>query len=621
MACGACFAVALLLFHKEFTRQGSRPQSSERGRQDPSLYSRFESLYQSAENEEKIVSDVTNEVEGLAGKSNVDIELVDCHLRLWFAASKLPVLTRSIRNFAEDDSFAVGASSLQKRRLVFLCYNRTGVTGGKLRLLSFQAKSKLPRRRDARNLLIVITRDSTSRETMSAQLSSFPNDFKEIIHADASFVTEPSTALKCIKQLFIKMSFGFRMSLQFPRGAVSMTRCLSDWASTDRKGECSPTLSKVQVLRRMTFVKEPHPHVRIYSYSDVEPCFNTTFDIELNPLDPRNSPRIPISVDNEVTAYAFDLHVSKSEFRGHVFNMTVLSIMILLGASLWLLSGASSADTLLALLCTVSSSGGCSKTLRNKVASAASMWTLGNMFFALLLIDDMTSSITVPDNSRIQELQDCAWLKAVTFRGRRYVKLNIRSWLRLIVDDPEWLSGQDPIFCDSRSELDGLRRFFDYRNLYRIKLESYGQRYTAEPPEDFVCPPGSSAAKCRGVRSFVDNSEWNDYASIVFQFDLLKYPIRERSKFLSKQSKMTIERKHGCCKDRSTWSVELRAVLHEYEPRSSDSVRISHCDLFSKFVSIGSGVALMCFALELLIWSASRVRSKMRVGIEKTPLP
>lgn len=595
--CSACMAVAILLFNIEVKREQTTDSVLEV--EVPSLYSKFEGTYQASENDEEIVSHVVNQVEGFARRGDFHVELVDCHLGRWHVTTQHLVLTRGIRSFAEDDSFARDVGTPQKRSVVFVCYNSTGTTGEQLKMLSFQTKSSLPRRIDAADLLIAITRDGESEKTLLGQLQYFPYRFKAIILQVGAFTGDFFSSVTCIKRLFIKISFGFGMSLDYPRLGSPGSRCLSDWMSIDTRRRCPQLLSKLQELRQMTHIRQPYPKDLIYFASNLEPCFNRTLEPVLNSVSSGDPRRIPVFVDNDVMAHAFDSHVSTFISRGHVLNATVLSIMVLLGTSIWLLSDAPSADTFLALLCSVSSSGGCPEKLRNKVTVAASMWLLGNTFFSLLLVDDMTSIITVPSNSRIAEHPDCAWGRISLYSGRSYCNFHPQAWLHLALKTSRPEDG-DPIICGSPSEIEALRQLFGHRNLYSIKLRSYGQKYTIEPAgqRSFRCPPGIWAKGCSYVATFADISEWNEYASIVSRFDLLKHPIRERQRFVWSRMIAKIEKQHGCCSDRSKWSKELVSFLSEYEPKRFDSSRQRFVSVL-KFFLVGSFIGLVCFKIEL----------------------
>lgn len=602
LGCGACFMVALHLFLKELSRESPATVSSRSPERYDSLPETFVSTYQASGDEDEIVSHVTRDVEHLKGKGKFYVEVVDCPLRSWFPTSQCLTLTRSLPNFVADDNFARGVATPRKRTIVFLCYNTTGVFRAELELMASKSKSNSIRRTDVSDLLFVITRSSQSEGDFSAQLPSLPNNFKQMIHVDARFRGDRFFRLKCFKQLLIKMSFGFRMRIEFLERTPIMSGCLSDWSAIDERKKCLSPLSKVQELRRMKFSTRPRPRWLIYASSDHEPCINWTFPIVPNLVNIQNSPRIPVFIDNDMTAHAFDLQVPTSGLRGDVFNMAVMGIMILLGASLWLLSDNPSTDMLFGLLCAVSSNGGCADDLKNKVAVAASMWLLGTWFFSQILLDDMTSSITVPDSSRIRQHRDCAFSEASAHFGKRYVNANAIVWLRVILKG-RTLSG-DPIICGSSSEIDGLRRMFNHDNLYAIRLETRGQKYAIKPSGagNYPCPWENAGTKCVPVDSFVDDSEWNDYASIVSRFDLLKHTIRERQRFSWRGNRVQIEATHGCCKSRSNWSKELVDYISRYEPKPSDTSDSLYDFLFlSKFVLVGSCVGLLCFTIECSI--------------------
>lgn len=127
------------------------------------------------------------------------------------------------------------------RKIVFLCYNRTGVLdAAALELFGMRTKSYLPRRTDSTDVLIVLTRDAESRDLIWNQLPMFPNNFKySWIFVGASSRWRRSSPLLCIKQLFTKMSFGFRMRLLYSaRQPRSLTDCVSDWHTIDGRKPC-----------------------------------------------------------------------------------------------------------------------------------------------------------------------------------------------------------------------------------------------------------------------------------------------------------------------------------------------------------------------------------------------
>lgn len=117
-----------------------------------------------------------------------------------------------------------------------------------LRVLSFQMRSNLPRRVDSADLLIA--RNSQSQATFTQQFSNLPDKFSETSREKKSIeMRESPLPLKCIKQLFIEKSFGIRISLQYENRTPSMTGCLSDRFSIDKKKPCRK--QKVQDVQRM----------------------------------------------------------------------------------------------------------------------------------------------------------------------------------------------------------------------------------------------------------------------------------------------------------------------------------------------------------------------------------
>lgn len=102
LECSSCLISVVLLFRQEWSREDSAPASlHNQPREDMYPYdSSFGSIYQESGNEGGIVSHAIGRVEDFPGMGN--IELVGCPPRHWLAASHHTVLTRSIRNFAED---------------------------------------------------------------------------------------------------------------------------------------------------------------------------------------------------------------------------------------------------------------------------------------------------------------------------------------------------------------------------------------------------------------------------------------------------------------------------------------------------------------------------------------
>lgn len=408
------------------------------------------------------------------------------------------------------------------------------------------------------------------------------------------------------------------MSLEYSRRASSMAGCLSDWSSIDGRKKCPRLFSKVQELQKIKFFSVPRSRLLVHSSSELEPCFNITFEIRISTFDARSSPRIPISTDDRLKTYAFDQQVSTFELRGHVFNMSVLAIMIFLGGSVWFLSPELSGDTLLALLCTVCSSGGCSQSLKNRVAVAAYMWTIGIMFFSQVLVDDMTSSITAPDSSRIPQLRDCALGKHVTHAGRAYTTISMYGWLQHVLFARSLLGERDPIICAYPSDIDSLRRSFDHRNLYRVKMESSEQKHFIElsNPDEFKCPPGNSATRCRGVRPFVSNSEWNDYALVVSRFELLRSILQRSIRLALERTRAAIVEKHGCRGNRHSCSGELVSFLSKFGQDQYDATE-SQLDFLSDFIQTGLGIALICFAIEFSTHYFPQMWSRMRGALSR----
>ena len=107
LGCSTCVVAAILLFQDGLNRKNTEtakpiPKAEYWLSQDS-----LDTTHESSENEEHIVLHVTNELEHFTSRDTNQIELVGCHLRLWFATSQHAVLSRSFRNFAEDDGSGV----------------------------------------------------------------------------------------------------------------------------------------------------------------------------------------------------------------------------------------------------------------------------------------------------------------------------------------------------------------------------------------------------------------------------------------------------------------------------------------------------------------------------------
>lgn len=117
----------MILFVRELSQESRKATGPAPGEIEPSLHGEFLSTYQASGREEEIVSHVTSGPENVTKPSDITIELVDFHLKLWYKTTQHAVLTRTIQSLAEDDVFASGVAPSQKRKVVFLFYGRTGI--------------------------------------------------------------------------------------------------------------------------------------------------------------------------------------------------------------------------------------------------------------------------------------------------------------------------------------------------------------------------------------------------------------------------------------------------------------------------------------------------------------
>lgn len=208
------------------------------------------------------------------------------------------------------------------------------------------------------------------------------------------------------------------MSLHTSKRATTVFACLPDWKSKVEHEGCSQPRSNMQDIKALqrNFVEAPLLRFRMFNAS--KPCFNFIMRLAFEVEDGVNTAHLPFFIDNEVAAHAFDRDVPSIGVRGLVFNESVIGIMLLLGSSIWLLSETAETGTLLTFLCASCSSGTCPERIKGSVTSAAYLWILGNMIFALFVVDDMVSMISVPGNSRISQLQDCVQQRFSTETGR-----------------------------------------------------------------------------------------------------------------------------------------------------------------------------------------------------------
>lgn len=232
------------------------------------------------------------------------------------------------------------------------------------------------------------------------------------------------------------------------------------------------------------------------------------------------------------------------------------------------------------------------------------------MFFAPILVDDMTSSITVPGSLRIPKLRDCAY--GTTHAGKTYYSTSVSSMMdSLLQDHYELQKGRGPIICGYEYELERFRRFFALQNIYRVELESHGQRAYVYPNSIQGCPSGIAAPRCRIAGSFIDVTEWNEYVSILSRFDLLKNFFRG----IMKDSLSFLERKirvrHRCCENKENLREEVTTFLFKLRRKGSTSGK-SREEFFLAIT--GTCIALMAFAAKswrnifLRIWLRSRVK-------------
>lgn len=608
LGCGLCLVAAIVLFHKESNLVDSETTTS-----DPTggaLHQHFKSSYPPSENEEDIVSHIVDKLGNITRRDNIQIELVGCYLEKFFKRSQHLLLTRSVRSFTEDDAFAHGVTR-QERRVVFVCYTRSGAVPAWLKVLTTQTHSGFPRRVDATDLLVVITRNPQSDAIFRKQLPVFPSQYKEVIYVDGSSRRGRFSAIQCTKKLYIAVSFGFTMSLEYPRQAPSVVDCLSDWMSVDKRSLCPRPLTKTQTVSRMKLAYGRVSTTSLYTSSDREPCFNMSFYVVFDSNDLKIYPKIPIFMDNEGEAHSFDRGVSKFERRGHVFNPTVVGVMGLLGVSLWFLSDEPSVHALLDLLCTVASSGGVPEALKNRVTIAVFLWILANTFFVQILVDDMFSSIAITDSSRIQRVAHCGLGTFYHYAGTQYECADVHSFLDWVVK-AEALK-QIPIMQGMPHELHRIRSFFDFRNLYRVKLENSGKKnFILINDEGFLpCPRGSLASTCQLIDSFMDHSEWNAYVSIVLRHDLLKIHFRKISRSFMSRYEEFIEKQHGFRKNGVNMSVNLSRFLAKLRPVKSDPHSAQE-EIPWEFVIFGLCIATLCSVVEWTIQRIPRVWATRR---------
>lgn len=597
--CVVCCSLAIVLFG--IAMRGHKSESGNLVPDALSLPSRkdFRSQYETSENEEEMVCHILHLIEQNIAKTDVLVELVDCHFKGWFQRTLYPVLTRSHESFGTDDGFTLDVRLREKHRVVFLCLNFTGRRDrNSVRMTASLTKSNLPRRFDATGLLVLITRHPVQTERILNQLQMYPNDFKEIMHVDASVKTSSPPMIRCVRRLFFKIPFGLKINFDANRKPRSIAECLSDWTTERERKTCPDAVSTTQNIKNLVFEKAPVPLMRVRVISDFEPCFNTVLAFAYTEVTAHNTLMLPLFMESAVSAYAFDRHIPIVGIQGHVINKLVLSIMALLGAAVWFVSGTRFTDAFLDIFCSITSSSQLSKKLKGSPASAACLWILGNMFFSFILVDDMTSTITMPGGSRISWLPECTRMHYIFEPRTVYVgKPLYFFWKDFLVEASD---AQRKIICASKFEIDELRRFFDLRSVYKIPLGTHGRKWILRPRsrEEVLCPADAGFTKCSIVRSFVDNTEWNNFGIVLLQFDLLRAPILHGERISSRRFQKRIRALHGCCENRENFSEPLVKELASmgYEPPRSPQSRFK---LPSMYLVTGVCAVLFCSLVEI----------------------
>ena len=307
-------------------------------------------------------------------------------------------------------------------------------------------------------------------------------------------------------------------------------------------------------------------------------------------------------------------HVLTSENRKDRPKAAVLSIMAMFGASMWLLGDSPSPDTVFTLLCTVSSFGGRLGALKNRALPAALAWILGSMFLSFIVMDDMTSSVTVPDDSRISALSYCGIQSKIVHSGETYSALpETILWYRLR-SNPGSLPAVNTIICGPRSEIDKMRRIFDLQSSYRIRVKHAEHSLLVGPVgpggrTEFACPQKSFATKCRMVPSFVDNTEYNEYVSIVLRYGLSQ-SISQRLEASRWKVLMTdVSKALGSIEKEREWNhrVSQRLSKSRQTRYAAESTRDEFPTIF---VRHAFGLALFSIVIEFLTRYISRAFSK-----------
>lgn len=563
LCCGICCLAAFILFKLAATRQAAMTfDNNVEMQENPlSVQPQPDTKYEASGNEKKIVSFSMNHILQAVKNERMLIELVDCDIRGFVENSLDAVLTRDHESFKTDDGFAFVARAKFRRRVVFFCLNFTGQRRQEknnvhsLWQSSMRTKSNLFRRFDALDLLVVIAPQPIAAIEISRRLQIYPNDFKEIILTNAQAETSSDLIMSCTRNIFTKIPFGYRMRFIIHRVRPKMSECLYEWTSTHERKPCPSRRPKHQYIRNSLSVGGIF--TQGHFWSDSSPCFNISLRFGHVENLMMNSPKLPVFIDNAVNAYSFDKHVPVVEIRGHVANEFVLSIMLLLGVSVWFLSRTTFTETFLDIVCTVSSSAHHSTRLKEAATFAAFSWILGNVFFALILVEDMTSTISSPGGPRISRLSECANALYKTGFGLTYRGIQSSTLWKSIAASRKL--EKNLIICASKFEIQGHEGFFNIRNFYGIPLDNYGRRFNIYPP--LICPWPAFGKNCSIAYGFADNFESNEYAMILLRYDLLRDPLRRWSRSLVEVSMAKIDSQHNCCRTTTKMSKKLASIL------------------------------------------------------------
>lgn len=613
LGCGICCLAAFILFEITVTQERSKSSNDEPKIEGLQLKKKSTKNSDTAEEDEASVSLAMKVIEKAVRHEKILIEFIDCHISRWFKDSLHPVLTRNHESFKEDDSFASDARVKFKRRVAFFC---TKFTGGRQTppksdkaFLSWgTTKSHLYRRFEALDLLLIVTRQPITRDKILQALQFYPHDFKEIIHLNSGHKNPLDAVVSCTKNIFTRIPFGFRMRFATHHMKPRLRECLIDWKSSNRRNPCPIKRSVRQTIRHSVIGEN---HLNLNFFSDSAPCFNMSVKFGYYVSLAVNSPRLPVYIDNSVSAYAFDQKYPSVGIQGHVANKFVLGIMILLGASVWFLTGTPFTETILNIICAISSSADLSGKLKDRARCALFFWILGNLFFSFILVEDMTSTISVPDASRITRLSECARAVYTTDAGTEYKGHQVMHFWKWIADGKE--SRQKWILCASSSEIDEIVGFFDIRNLYRIPLDNYGQKFMTFPPREY-----SKKEEFDFVLSYADNFESNEYALILLRYDLLKQPIRRQEKHQKRLHRTQIDLRYGCCKNTTKVGKKLAFLLARYGNIPPSSLQ-SEAAFPTMLLAIGFCAAFLHFFFricwEFSLWSRIFLKLRRRAAL------